>query len=144
MVPGPGDSYLLSFAQSYSVSSISVNLQSMNDPLDDDALHHGKKDSQSPDTVSKQRSGYLMERVYLLDDDPDVLKVVEPMLRISGYGVLTFRCPAEFLAATEQLPAGVVITDQVMQGIGNCRLARIISKSFLLPHILRRVWLLKR
>lgn len=49
------------------------------------------------------------------------------MLRISGYMVLTYRCPNGFFAATEQRPAGVVITDEVMHGMQGIEVQRRLS-----------------
>ena len=72
-------------------------------------------------------TGYLPKQVYLLDDDPEVLKVIELMLLISGYAVTTYRCPSEFLAASDDLSAGVVITDQVMHGVEGIEVQRQLS-----------------
>jgi|GEM_PF-179734 len=121
--PGRGDLLTLPFARSNLASHISVKLQSMNDPEFKDDADDGYLSAQSPDLGSE----YLVDRVYLLDDDPDVLKVVESMLKISGYAVFTYRCPTEFLAATEQMPAGVVITDQQMQGMLGIEVQRRLS-----------------
>lgn len=125
--PGQGDFLTLPFARSDLASHISVKFQSMNDPVLNDNTDDRIFSAQSPDLGSNQRSGYLIEQVYLLDDDPDVLKVVESMLQISGYVVLTYRCPTEFLAATEHMPAGVVITDQQMQGMQGIEVQRRLS-----------------
>ncbi len=99
----------------------------MNDPVSRDNTYGASLSPKSPDSVSDERSGYLVEQVYLLDDDPDVLKVVESMLKISGYVVSTYRCPKDFLEATEQLPVGVVITDQVMHGMLGIEVQRRLS-----------------
>ena len=99
----------------------------MTAPTDNDGELRRRESSDSPASVSEDRSEYVMQRVYLLDDDPDVLKVVESMLQISGYSVLTFRCPIEFLAATQIMPAGVVITDQMMHGMLGIEVQRQLS-----------------
>jgi len=125
--PSQGDFLTLPSARSDFASLISVKLQSMNDPVFNDHTDDEIFPPHSPDLSSDKRSGYLVEQVYLLDDDPDVLKVVESMLQISGYVVLTYRCPTEFLAATEHMPAGVVITDQVMHGMLGIEVQRRLS-----------------
>ena len=123
---GQGDFLTLLFARCDLASLISVKLQSMNDPVFNDNADD-ENSPQSADRVSDERSGYLVEQVYLLDDDPDVLKVVKSMLQISGYAVFTYNCPSEFLAATEQMAAGVVITDQLMQGMLGIEVQRRLS-----------------
>ena len=125
--PGPRVSYSVSLVSSDSELFISVNIKLMTAPLDSDSHEHHQEFDRSQETVSDERSAYLVERVYLLDDDPDVLKVVESMLQISGYVVQTYRYPTEFLAATEHLAAGVVITDQVMHGMLGIEVQRQLS-----------------
>lgn len=95
--------------------------------LENDFLPQRRESNLPQESSHEERTAYTVEQVYLLDDDPDVLKVVESMLRISGYSVLTFRCPSEFLAAAERLPAGVVITDQVMHGMLGLEVQRRLS-----------------
>jgi two-component system response regulator FixJ len=76
---------------------------------------------------SQERSGALIERIYLVDDDPDVLKVVASMLQLSGYEVRAYNSPSEFLEDSQHLPPGVVITDQVMHGIVGIEVQRFLS-----------------
>ena len=68
---GQGDFLTLLFARCDLASLISVKLQSMNDPVFNDNADD-ENSPQSADRVSDERSGYLVEQVYLLDDDPDV------------------------------------------------------------------------
>jgi len=53
-------------------------------------------------------------RVYVLDDEQSVLGMLQLMLTQSGFDVLPFNSPLEFLARFRNLPPGVVLTDQVM------------------------------
>lgn len=53
-------------------------------------------------------------RVYAIDDDAAVLRVLEMMLRQAGYEVVAFTSSLEFLRQSDDLPPGVVVTDQVM------------------------------
>lgn len=62
-------------------------------------------------TVTPRNQG---RRVYAIDDDAAVLRVLEMMLRQAGYEVVAFTSSLEFLRLSEQLPPGVVVTDQVM------------------------------
>lgn len=68
-----------------------------------------------------------VERIYLVDDDPAVLKVVATMLHVSGYEVRAYNSPTEFLEDSEHLLSGVVITDQVMQGLVGIEVQRYLS-----------------
>lgn len=81
----------------------------------------------APEAVSPERSTYLAERVYLVDDDLAVLKVIDTMLRISGYEVRAYSSPSEFLDDSEQLPSGVVVTDQVMNLFDGIEVQRRLS-----------------
>lgn len=58
-------------------------------------------------------------KVLVCDDDPDVLAVLEDMLRFSGFQVVAARSGPEALAAVRQDPDsfGVAIVDQVMEGM---------------------------
>ena len=84
-------------------------------------------ESEIPRRVSGPQSKVSVERVYLVDDDPAVLKVVATMLHISGYDVRAYSSPAEFLQDSEWLPCGVVITDQVMHGIRGIEVQRFLT-----------------
>ena len=119
-MPGPGVSHSLSIEHGKSALFFSVNCKLMTAPPDNDSQEQYRGLDGSPDAATEDRSAYLVERVYLLDDDPDVLKVVESMLQISGYTVRAYGSPTEFLAATNNLAAWVVSTDTVMHG-GNAK-----------------------
>ena len=80
-------------------------------------FENDKESGPAPDAVSSERAAYLAERVYLVDDDLAVLKVIDTMLRLSGYEVRAYSSPSEFLEDSEQLPSGVVVTDQVMNQV---------------------------
>lgn len=68
-----------------------------------------------------------VERVYLVDEDPAVLRVAAEILDGSGYEIQGYSSPAEFLKDSEHLPPGVVITDQEMKGIGGIEIQRHLS-----------------
>ena len=90
-------------------------------------LENDKESGPAPDAVSSERAAYLAERVYLVDDDLAVLKVIETMLRLSGYEVRAYSSPSEFLEDSEQLPSGVVVTDQVMNQVQGIEVQRRLS-----------------
>ena len=93
-----------------------------------DPFQYLLKNSESePEPVAETRSTGVTKQVYLLDDDEDVLKVIESMLKISGYKVLAFKSPTEFLQIADQLPAGVVITDHEMHGVKGIEVQRRLS-----------------
>lgn len=60
-------------------------------------------------------------RVYVLDDELQVLEVIELQLTASGFDVLTYSNPESFLSDLPTLSPGVVISDQRMpfeEGLG--------------------------
>jgi FixJ family two-component response regulator len=93
----------------------------------DQRYHHDDHSRRDSELRSEDHSPYNLEHVYILDDDPDVLKVIESMLRISGYEIRTYRSPAEFLAVSDQLPAGVLVTDHEMHGVKGIEVQRRLS-----------------
>lgn len=86
-----------------------------------------EKSRPAHEAVLPERSAYLAERVYLVDDDPAVLRVIDTMLQISGYDVRAYSSPSEFLTDSEQLPPGVVVTDQVMHLVEGIEVQRRLS-----------------
>ena len=53
-------------------------------------------------------------RVYVIDDDPLVLDVIQSMLQHAGYEVFAYQSSAQFVDDAPHLAPGVVVTDQVM------------------------------
>ena len=88
-----------------------------------------------PDETHRAMPGHAAERgsltfdghVYLVDDDPAVIRVAAEMRHGSGYEVRGYSSAMEFLKESEHLPPGVVITDQEMKGIGGIEIQRHLS-----------------
>ena len=57
------------------------------------------------------------QMVYVIDDEIQVLEVIEMQLRAAGFAVRTFLRPEDFLDCLDEMPAGVVISDQRMPGV---------------------------
>ncbi len=53
-------------------------------------------------------------RVYVIDDEVQVLEIIEIQLQSAGFDVVTFSSPEPFLAQLPSLPSGVVLADQRM------------------------------
>ena len=70
------------------------------------------------------------ERILLVDDEPDILRLVGGFLRQLGYKVDRFDSSAEALAAFRQSPAvfDLLLTDRVMPGITGHDLALRIAR----------------
>lgn len=66
-------------------------------------------------------------RVYVIDDDAAVLNVVQIMLEQAGYEVHGYQSSVEFLKQSENLPPGVVVTDQVMSQAEGIEVQRQLS-----------------
>lgn len=56
-------------------------------------------------------------RVYVLDDEVQVLEVIEMQLNAAGFDVVTFNSSLTFLDRAAELPSGVIISDQRMPEI---------------------------
>lgn len=52
--------------------------------------------------------------IFLVDDDPSVLKALDRLLRSEGYRVATFACPQAFLSGYDQQQAGCLVLDLTM------------------------------
>ena len=53
-------------------------------------------------------------RVYVLDDEPQVLEIIQIQLATAGFDVVTFNSPEPFLSQLATIPPGVVLVDQRM------------------------------
>ncbi len=58
-----------------------------------------------------------LKRVYVIDDDPNVLEIISLMLTHAGYDVVPYPSSEKFVAECHSLAAGVVVTDQVMNNV---------------------------
>lgn len=54
------------------------------------------------------------QRVYVLDDEPQVLEIIQIQLASAGFDVVTFDSPEPFLSQLATIPSGVVLVDQRM------------------------------
>jgi FixJ family two-component response regulator len=58
-----------------------------------------------------------VERVYLVDDEPAVLKALSRLLRSAGFEAAAFGSPEEFLARVDPAAEGCVVLDISMPGL---------------------------
>lgn len=65
-------------------------------------------------------------RVYVIDDDLDVLASAAFLLPALGYECATFSAPEEFLGRVAELPPGCVLTDLRMPVMDGFELAKSI------------------
>jgi CheY-like chemotaxis protein len=68
-----------------------------------------------------------MTQILLIDDEPDILRVLSRSLRADGHDVSTALNGAEGLAAFERTPAGIVITDIKMPGMNGLEVLKEIK-----------------
>lgn len=64
------------------------------------------------------------KRVYVLDDEHQVLEVIEMQLTAAGFDVVTFSRSSEFLRQAGELPSGVIVSDQRMPEIDGLTLQK--------------------
>ena len=77
-----------------------------------------------------------VERVYVVDDEPAVLKSLWRLLRVAGFEVATFASPQEFLAKLDPDAAGCALLDVAMPGLDGLALQEALaSRGILLPVI---------
>ncbi|MBL9136152.1 MAG: response regulator transcription factor [Verrucomicrobiales bacterium] len=76
------------------------------------------------------------QTIYLVDDDPGVLKGLSRLLRSAGLQAVAFSCPEAFLAHVEPRRAGCLVLDYTMPGLNGLELqAALHHKGCLLPII---------
>jgi len=64
------------------------------------------------------------ERVYLVDDDPGVVRSLARLLRSAGYDAVGYGSAEEFLASLPRDAAGCVVLDLAMPGVDGLELPR--------------------
>src|SRR5262245_14197825 len=80
-----------------------------------------------PTSSSWQPSEQWMFTVFLVDDDPGVLKALSRLLRARGYDVQGFASPQEFLRDHEAAPPGCAVLDVSMPGLDGLELQRAMT-----------------
>ena len=72
--------------------------------------------------------------VYVVDDDPDVLKAIERLLESIGLNVGTFSSPQQFLESYERNAPGCLVLDLALPGLSGLELQRLLEQqAILLP-----------
>ncbi len=65
--------------------------------------------------------------VFMVDDDPDVLKSLARVLRSAGLAVTTFSSPSEFLEQHDPRAAGCLVLDVAMPGLNGLELQQALT-----------------
>ncbi|TIQ23088.1 MAG: response regulator transcription factor [Mesorhizobium sp.] len=68
--------------------------------------------------------------VFIVDDDIDVLRALERVLKAAGYGVRTYTSPVEFLAEHDAGIPGCAVLDVSMPGLDGLELQAALATSF--------------
>jgi CheY-like chemotaxis protein len=68
--------------------------------------------------------GTASGNVLLVDDDDQLRRLTERMLRVAGYNVVSVACGADALAAARRESFDILLTDMVMPGMSGRDLAR--------------------
>jgi len=72
--------------------------------------------------------------VYVVDDDPEVLKAIERLLQSDGLNVATFPSPRQFLERFDRNAPGCLVLDLAMPGLNGLELQRVLEQqASLLP-----------
>lgn len=67
--------------------------------------------------------------VFLVDDDPSVLRALSRLLQAAGHQVSTFRSSEAFLAAHDPATPGCVVLDLAMPGLNGLELQKALAES---------------
>jgi FixJ family two-component response regulator len=67
--------------------------------------------------------------VFLVDDDPSVLRALSRLLRTAGYGARTFHSSREFLADHDPAVPGCLVLDLAMPGLNGLELQEALAAS---------------
>jgi len=80
-----------------------------------------------PPAAATPRPG--SETVLLVEDEPEVRRLVEKLLRMQGYTVLSAGSPAEAISAAGASPGtiAILVTDVIMPGMNGRELARVLA-----------------
>ena len=68
-----------------------------------------------------------MPHVFIVDDDPSVLKALGRLIRAAGYDVEVFGSATEYLARDPPQPPGCLLLDMRMPGMNGPELQRAIE-----------------
>jgi FixJ family two-component response regulator len=71
----------------------------------------------------------MLPTVYIVDDDPAILKALTRLLQAEGLAAKTFGAPEEFLAAHDPAMPGCLVLDLQLPGIGGLALQRALQGS---------------
>ena len=65
--------------------------------------------------------------VFLVDDDPSILRALTRLLRAGGHQVSAFRSPRDFLAQHDAAVPGCVVLDMAMPGLNGLELQTALA-----------------
>jgi FixJ family two-component response regulator len=71
----------------------------------------------------------LEGKVFVVDDDPPVLKAVSRLLRAAGYDVATFSSPQRFLERLDATVPGCLVLDLAMPGLNGLELQEALASA---------------
>jgi FixJ family two-component response regulator len=66
--------------------------------------------------------------VYLVDDDPDILKAIDRLLQSVGLRVVTFLSPQQFLEDYDRSAPACLVLDLALPGLSGLELQRVLEQ----------------
>ena len=80
------------------------------------------------DKATRMTGSAATQTVFLVDDDPGVLKALSRVLREEGWSVETFESAEAFLARSDQTAYGCLVLDVTMPGLDGLELQRRLAE----------------
>ena len=65
--------------------------------------------------------------VYVVDDEPDMQKALERLLRAAGFSVQTFPSPEQFMAQHDDTAPGCIVLDLALPGLNGLELQQALQ-----------------
>ncbi len=81
---------------------------------------------QPHDVISSMKEEFMPDRILIIDDEPQITRVLRAALSAQGYDVRTANDPEEGLQVFKDWPADLVITDLMMPGLSGVEVTRAI------------------
>ncbi len=78
---------------------------------------------------------FLMSKVLIVDDDPDILAVVQILLKMNDFSVMAIAKAADISQAIKSFSPGLILLDVALSGADGREICKMLKKSNETKHI---------